>query len=197
MRTVFIDSLGRPAYTAWLAFEGDIPPPPAGFTSTLAPTEVTDDALLSGYVFYADGWHQRPSGVAAVCVFDGTDWVDPRSLSELKALRWAEIKTAREVQISTPLQTPFGPFDADSASRQNISDSVLLANNLVAMGQPPMITYTLHDNTVVTLTAVQMVTVGLLLGQKVQEAFGTARTLRVAIEAATTAAEVAAVSWPQ
>ena len=197
MRTVFINAQGRPVYTAWLAHEQDIPPAPEGFTTQPGPDGVSDEALLSGYVFYANEWHQRPSGVAGVCVFDGSNWVDPRPLSELKALRWTAIKGDRETQINTPLVTPFGSFDADPASRSNISDAVLLMNNLVAAGQSPTITYTLHDNAEVVLTAAQMVTVGLLLGQKVQTAFGTARTLRASIDAATTAVEVAAVSWPE
>jgi hypothetical protein len=41
-----------------------------------------------------------------------------------------------------------------------------------------------------------MVTVGLLLGAKIQAAFATGRSLRTAIYAASTASEVETIQWP-
>jgi len=41
-----------------------------------------------------------------------------------------------------------------------------------------------------------MVTVGLLLGAKIQAAFATGRSLRTAIYAATTVVQVQAINWP-
>ena len=63
-------------------------------------------------------------------------------------------------------------------------------------GEVPTIDFTLADNTVVTLTAGQLVEVALHMGAKVQAAHATGRALRDAIDAAATAAEVDALSWP-
>lgn len=123
-------------------------------------------------------------------------WIDPRTLDELKGDKWAEIKSAREAVFNAPLVTPHGTFDSDSRGRSNITDAVLMAQALTATGSPVSIDFTLADNTVVTLNAEQMIEVGLYLGAKVQGAYAVSRTLRAAIDAATTSAEVQAVSWP-
>lgn len=148
--------------------------------------------------YYSNGsWVDRPAQSKQTDTWDKTTktWVDARTLDEAKVTAWDAVKVARDVAISVPLVTPYGTFDADTVSRSNISDSVLLANNLVALGQTPTITYTLHDNTVITLSAAEMVTVGLLLGQQVQGAFATARTLRDTINSATTNSAADAVVW--
>jgi hypothetical protein len=121
------------------------------------------------------------------------DWVDLRTLAEHKVARWSSIKAAREASIEAPLVTPYGTFDADSVARTNISNAVMLSQTLEALGQPSLIDFTRSDNSVVTLTAAQMVEVGLLLGQQVQAAHAAARQRRTLIEAATTVGEVLAV----
>jgi hypothetical protein len=120
-------------------------------------------------------------------------WIDSRELAQVKQDRWREIKTQREALITAGLSTPYGTFDADTASRSNITDAVLLVQTLEAMNEPSSINWTLADDTVITLTAPQMVEVGLLLGQRTQTVFTTARGRRAQIVAATTPAEVLAV----
>ncbi|WP_305748493.1 DUF4376 domain-containing protein [Leptothrix discophora] len=127
--------------------------------------------------------------------FQQQTWIDPRTLLEVQLAKWEEIKVSRSVEIDTTMSTPYGPFQCRAEDRQNITDSILLAQTLTAMSQPVAIQWTLADNSVTTLDAAQMVTVGLLLGQKVQAAHAKARVLRTAIEAATTIAEVEAISW--
>lgn len=122
-------------------------------------------------------------------------WVDTRTLEQTKADRWEVIKAARAAHIDAGLVTPYGQFQTAPLERQNITDAVLLAQTLTAMGQPVAIDWTLADNTVVTLGLPEIVTVGLLLGQRVQEAHAHARTLRAAIDAATTVAEIEAITW--
>lgn len=123
-------------------------------------------------------------------------WIDPRTLAEHMDAKWDEIKAAREAAINAPLVTPHGTFDSGPSDRTNITDAVLMAQTLAALGQPVAIDFTLADNAVATLNAAQMVEVGLYLGAKVQAAYATARTLRGAIEAATTIAQVQAIHWP-
>ena len=120
----------------------------------------------------------------------------PPLLADAQSAQWNLIKQAREAAFDAPLTTPYGVFDSDAVSRGRITDAVLMAQTLASMSQPVAIDFTLADNSVVTLDASQMVTVGLLLGAKIQAAFGTGRTLRAAIYAASTVSEVEAIHWP-
>lgn len=122
-------------------------------------------------------------------------WTDPRSFQDLQAAKWADIKASREAAIGAPLATPYGTFDCSLPVQKNITDAVLLLQTLASLGTPATIDFTLANNTTVTLTTAQMVTVGLLMGQRVQIAHITARARRVSIEAATTMGELASITW--
>ncbi len=122
-------------------------------------------------------------------------WQDPRTLADLKTAKWIEIKQARDAAIAEPLPTPFGVFDADLGSSAKISQAVLLANNLTALGMAVAIDFTLADNTVARLDAAKMVQVGLALAGREQAVRAKATLLRAQIEAATTKAAVEAVVW--
>ncbi len=117
------------------------------------------------------------------------------TLAAEAAKRWALIKQWRINAVNEDLVTPYGVFQCGDEDRANITDAVLLAQALTAAGQPVAITWTLKDNSIVTLDATQMTTVGLLLGQQVQTAHATARERRAAVDAATTVEEVLAVQW--
>ena len=122
-------------------------------------------------------------------------WVDMRSLATIKDAKWGDIKAAREEYIDAPLVTPYGTFDCKVKDRTNITDAVLLLQTLAAVGTPTNIDFTLSDNSTVSLTTTEMVTVGLLLGQKVQAAHTQARTLRAQIDAANSSTELEAIVW--
>jgi hypothetical protein len=140
---------------------------------------------------------EMPAQPSGAHVFDWTtkQWVDPRTLKDLQDARWEIIKAARAAYIDAPLSTPHGTFDSDASARTSITDAVLMLKSQEDLGQAGTIDFTLADNSVVTLTTSQMVEVGLLLGQKIQQAYTTSRARRAAIEAATTPAEVDAISW--
>ena len=123
-------------------------------------------------------------------------WAPVKTLAAIRADKWTAIKVSRDAAINSPLVTPHGIFDSDPLSRANIAGAVALAQTLAAATPPFSITYTLADNTSVVLDGPGMVSVGLLLGAKVQAAFATARALRVRIDAAMTADAVAAITWP-
>lgn len=122
-------------------------------------------------------------------------WIDPRTLSDIRADKWTEMKRARTNAINANMETPYGVFQCRDEDRTNITDAVMLANTMAAMGQPVAITWTLANNQTVTLTQTQITEVALLLGQKIQQAHTTARIKRTAIEAATTQAELDAITW--
>lgn len=137
-------------------------------------------------------------------VRQGDTWVlqqaasEEPSLAQLKTYKWAEMKTARAAAICAPLATPFGVFDADDEARNNIIHTAQLMQTeaqTLAPGEAPTVQFTLANNTVVALTAGQMVQVAMLLASQIQTAYANGRVVRSMIEAATTAEEVAAITW--
>lgn len=120
------------------------------------------------------------------------------SLEEVKAQKWREMKQARQAALCAPLTTPHGTFDADEDGRANIIQTAHLMQTeaqALSPGQQPTVEFTLADNSVVTLTAGQMVQVALLLAAQVQAAYARGRVVRAAIDAATTSAQVQAITW--
>lgn len=121
-----------------------------------------------------------------------------KPLADLQAAKWEEMKLQRSAAIEAPLVTPYGTFDADELSRTNIAQTAQFAQTQaqsLAPGLTPLVDFTLANNTVVTLTAQQMIQVALLLASQVQTAYARGRTVRAAIQACTTAAQVAAITW--
>lgn len=120
------------------------------------------------------------------------------TLEQLKLTKWGQMKAARRAAIQAPLVTPYGTFDADRDSRDNIVQTAQLMQTQaqsLAPGNQPTEVFTLADNTDVTLTAAQMVQVALLLAAQIKAAYARGREVRVAIAAATNAAEVEAITW--
>ena len=125
--------------------------------------------------------------------FAAKQWVDPRSLLQLKADQWVAIKAARDAAEFGGFTWDGSTFDSDLTSQSRIQGAVQLA------GLDPAnfsLDWTLADNSVRTLSAAQMTAVGAALGVHVAAQHALGRTLRSQIEAATTAAEVDAVAWP-
>lgn len=140
---------------------------------------------------------KKPEALSKEHKFDYAtkQWVDPRTLRDFKDEQWLLIKKAREAAINAPLATPYGSFDSDATGRTSITDAVLMLQTMSYMGTPTTLDFTLADNTVVTLSTLQMVEVGLLLGQKTQAAYRQARIKRDEIEAATTKEAVLLIGW--
>jgi hypothetical protein len=172
----------------------------ASTADEVSATSLVNEAASFAYsqmYFGAGEFHQLPTKPSQYHAWNwGTFvWDDTRTLDQIKAAQWATIKAAREVDMTAPLTTPYGAFDATTEAQKSITDAVLMLQTLTAMGAPTSIDFTLADNSVVTLTTEQMVTVGLLLGQRTQQLYAQGRIKRDAINAATTAAEVEAVVW--
>lgn len=147
--------------------------------------------------YYANGWVAILPQPSEHHVFNWSTkhWEDPRTLQDFKDAKWDSIKKSREASINAPLVTPYGTFDSDPKSRQNITDAILLLKSLEDLGSPGTIDFTLADDTARTLNTGEMVMVGLLLGQKIQAAHAQARALRGALDLATTKEEVEAITW--
>ncbi len=121
-------------------------------------------------------------------VFDwaGKAWIDPRSLQDLKDARWAEGRRERDSAEFGAFSWDGSRFDSDALSQQRITVAVTLA----MMNSAFSIDWTLADNTARTLTAADMIAVGVALGQHVSACHERARVLRGQIEVALTAEEL-------
>lgn len=126
-------------------------------------------------------------------------WEDGRTLEQYQDARWEEMKAARAAALVAPLVTNYGTFDADPVSQDNIIRTAQMMQTEAATLQPgetPEDDFTLYDNSVVTLTAGQMVEVALALGARTKAIFATGRALRVAVYAAASREAVDSVHWP-
>ena len=100
-------------------------------------------------MFYRDGWVEMPAQPTQHHIFnyDLKDWIDPRTLDEIKAQKWAEIKSERD-------QLEFGGFEFED----NIYDSDQVSQGRIMGAAAAGIdqVWTVRDNTTVNLTASQL-----------------------------------------
>lgn len=128
--------------------------------SISAPAEVVELNTPAGCVALPDppspcmyfnegGWVNLPESPSSHHTFDYNtkQWIDPRSLDEIKAQKWGEIKAMRD-------QLEFGGFEFDG----NIYDSNQVSQGRImgAAGAGIDQTWTLANNTIVELTAQQL-----------------------------------------
>lgn len=124
-------------------------------------------------------------------------WV-VKGMDDLRNSKWELMKAARAIAIEAPLVTPYGTFDADVDSAANIVRTAQLMQTeaqSLAPGADPTEDFTLADNTVVRLTAGQMVQVALMLASQIKSAYARGRVVRAAIESAATPQALDAISW--
>ncbi|WP_227609549.1 DUF4376 domain-containing protein [Acinetobacter sp. CS-2] len=112
-------------------------------------------------------------------------WLDARSIAEIKEQKWSEIKSQRD-------QLEFGGFEFEG----NIydSDQVSQGRILGAASAGLSQVWTLADNTIVNLTAEQLVQLYQALQIHIAIAHERGRTAREAIMSATTKEDVDAVT---
>jgi hypothetical protein len=160
---------------------------------------VADGALVA---YTSEERARKAARPAGPCAWSNATraWIDLRTLEQRRAERWAQIKAARDAAETAPLVTPYGTFQCDfPVSQTRIANAAQMMQTEAAALQPgltPTIDFTLADNTVVTLTAGQMVEVALRMGAQIQAAHATGRALRAQLDAATTAEAVDSVHWP-
>jgi len=135
------------------------------------------------------GWHVDLESKVLV---EGA--LDLRTLEQVKADQWETVKAARDAALNGTFNWNGMVFDADEVSQQRIQGAVQLAT-LAASDPTFTIGWTLHDNTTSTLSGTDLINVGKALGTFVQTIFAKGVSLRAQINAATTAADVKAISW--
>lgn len=100
-------------------------------------------------MFYQDGWVEMPAQPSPHFIFDYEikQWIDPRTIDEIKAQKWTEIKSERD-------QLEFGGFEFEG----NIYDSDQVSQGRIMGAAAAGVdqTWTLANNTTVALSALQL-----------------------------------------
>lgn len=100
-------------------------------------------------MYYQDGWVVMPPQPTSHHIFnyDLKVWVDPRTIDEIKAQKWVEIKAMRDQLEFGVFEFEGGIYDSDQVSQGRIMGAAVAGIDQV---------WTLADNTTVELTAMQL-----------------------------------------
>lgn len=149
---------------------------------------------------YRDGsaWAPIPAQPSALHVFDWTAkaWIDPRTLADVKAARWSEVKRQRDLLEASGFPYMGKVLDSDERSVQRITTVVQAAQAALGAQQPFSISWTCADNSLLALDAAGVIGMPVALAMYADHLHQIAKGLRSQIEAAANAAQVQAVVWP-
>jgi len=134
-------------------------------------------------MYYCGWWRDMPKQTSTYHIFDYNlkDWVDPRTLDEIRIQKWNEIKATRETTEYGGFLFLEEIFDSDIASQSRI---------IAASDLDISVDWTLQDNSVVTLTAEQMKALKIALAQHVSSCHERSRIARQKIYEAETFEEI-------
>ena len=117
-------------------------------------------------------------------------------LEVLKASRWNILKAIRDKLERTTFTWNSNVFDSDEVSKVKLTLAGIKAVKALQSEESYNEYWTLADNSVILLSAQDMVDVLEALGNHIRNVHYIGRTLRIAIEEATTEEEVLAIVWP-
>ena len=124
---------------------------------------------------------------------DSLQWVV--NLTKAKEAKRGEIKQARTQAEYAGFNWDGSAFDSDVVSQGRITGAVTLALIALQAQQPYEVTWTLANRTFRTLSAQELMSVGIALGTHVQTNFNKGQALQVQIDAATTKEELDLITW--
>lgn len=136
----------------------------------------------------------QPS-IAHVFDYDTKTWVDPRTLLDMKALKWAEIKQARDLAEFGSFSYTGMEFDGDVDAQRRLAGYISISKGALAAGTAFEAPFTLANNTEVLLTAQDFVGIELAKVTSVATAFAQAAALRLLIDGATSVEQLAQINW--
>lgn len=116
-------------------------------------------------------------------------------LETIKRQKWMEIKQARDLVEFGTFAWNGNIFDGDQLSQQRIGQAAQQAMLAKASEIAYTQEWTLHDNTTIVLSADDMISIALAMGEHINTAHSKARLLRNQLDAATTPEEVSAIAW--
>jgi len=121
-------------------------------------------------------------------------WEDPRTLDDLKAAKWEQVKAQRDAAEFGLFVWSGHAFDGDESAQRRINLAVMGVQAAVIAGNSSWsVDWTLADNTSLTLSASDMIGVANALGANIAQAHALARVKRQQIEAAQTLEELDAL----
>lgn len=133
-----------------------------------------------------------PPYEGAIYDFVSHEWVEGRSLAQVKAARWIEIKERRAVVEATGFQWRGIPIDNDDSSRSKLVSYALIAQNVPGFH----VEWTTSDNGEISLGAEELREICAQLGDYTNAVHAVGRGLRAQINCCTTIDAVKAVEWP-
>lgn len=118
------------------------------------------------------------------------------SLAFAKVLKWEAVKSWRDSRVFAAFTWNGWTFDADERSRARISEAGLEALMIAAQGEFQSYDWVLADNTTATLSEQQMLLMSRALRTRTSQLHLAANARRQQIDAATTVAQVEAITMP-
>lgn len=176
--TTIIDSFGKPLFKISGTDEIVNLNTPQGCAAVEDPPSTN--------MYYQDGWVEMPPQPSLYHSFDFVEkqWVDPRSLDDIKVHKWEEIKSLRDQLEFGGFEFEGNVYDSDQVSQGRIMGAASAGVDQV---------WTLADNTTVELTAQQLKELYIALQSHIANAHERGRVARQAIYEATTAEQVEAI----
>ena len=137
-------------------------------------------------MFYEDGWMNMPIQPSFNHIFDYDlkQWVDARSLEDVKQQKWYEIKNLRDSLEFGGFEFEGGLYDSDQVSQGRIMGAASAGIDQ---------TWTLADNTTVALSALQLQQLYAALQAHIASVHARGRIARQLIFEAETEEEVEAI----
>jgi hypothetical protein len=126
---------------------------------------------------------------------DGSTWVwaDPRTLDQIRADKWTEIKAERAAREAGTFTAVGHVFSVDTVKLTGAALDAFFAKQA---GETYAQAWVLADNTAAMLTADEMIEAARTCKAYVSGLWVTSQMLRGEIEAAQDAAAVSAIQWP-
>lgn len=167
------------------------PEPIPGQLALLLVSHVSLPGYVEGTTYY-----QLPPQPSRVHVFNYTtkQWEDPRTLDDFKLEKQIQLKKQRDVVEFSPFTYNGMTFDGDLDAQRRLSVLVSAAKSAIAAGYSFTKDFTLADNTVVQLTAEDLIGIEMAKLWQVDVAFQEYRLKKAAIEAAATLEELEAIT---
>lgn len=123
-------------------------------------------------------------------------WEETPTLEGAKSALWEKVKVERALAEVAPITAGGRTFDADSYSTTKILGAFVKVMFAQSQGYPVADEeWTLADNTRVLLTAGEVLTLGMALGNRTSDIHQTSRDARDRIFACTSTDQVATISW--
>lgn len=155
-------------------------------------------------VQYTDGWmdgngghHEKPAPPGPHHAFDwaARQWIDPRTLPELQAAKWREIKQQRDTLEATSFPYLGKQIDSDPRSVQRITTAAQAADAAQRAGAAFAIEWTCADNSTLALDGAAMQGMPVALAVYANILHQHARSLRALVEAAPGPDALDLITW--